>query len=102
MACLYRIDGVRPPNLRDLMDEVGSKTNRWSAIALQLELTMTEIERIDMENPQNVQDCFHQVFVNWEKSAKVPYCWHSIVNALKAPSVCENRLASTISDKYLH
>lgn len=83
------------------MDEVESKTNCWKEIAVQLELTPTEIERIEIENPRDIYECFSQVFTRWSKSPKVRYCWSSIVTALSAPSVNEKRLACIISEKYL-
>ena len=85
------------------MNEVVPNTNQWKEIAVELELTHTEIERIDKENPQEIYECFYQVFTKWEKSRRVPYCWRSIVKALEAPAVDEKSIARTISvsDKYL-
>ena len=66
----------------------------WKNFAIQLELKITNINRIDQEQRGNINNCFIEVFDLWERSASRPYTWATIIDALYC--VGEIRLATEI------
>ena len=87
------------PSLPLLMDEVGNNTNKWKGIAVALDIPITYIERIYMDN-NNVEEYFQSVFSQWEMQCTRPYTWDTLVKVLESPSVGESRLAGEIRRKY--
>ena len=75
------------------MDEVAIETNKWESIALRLELTHTEIEKIKLEEGGKIDNCFRKIFSKWETKVVPPFTWPVIISALESPSVGEIRLA---------
>ena len=88
-------------SLLELMNEVATQTNKWECIALELELSHNDIERIKLEEQGRIQDCFRRVFSKWETKVDPPFTWPVIIRALESPSVTEFRLALELKRKYL-
>ena len=106
LICVYFIVGtdLLPPTTHQLMEDVALQTNKWKDIALGLLFDFIAIERIEIENPGNISNCFLQMFTQWGKQAPqlMPYLWRSIIDVLDSPIVSENTLAQTLKEKYLH
>ena len=95
------LDSNRPPlSLNELCDAVSDCTNKWKNIALQLKLSLIDIERIQIECNNNIEECFIRVFNKWERQRKVPYTWDTIVKVLDSRSVGEMTIAAEIRQKY--
>ena len=75
------------------MNEVATETNKWDSIALELELSHTEVERIKLEERDTIEDCFRRIFSKWKTKAVPHFTWPVIISALESPSVGEFRLA---------
>ena len=71
--------------------------HKWREVAIELDLTVSDIYRINAENPQqNCTQCFIAVFVTWERTETEPYTWKTIIDCLDTPLVNEKRLAKEI------
>ena len=92
----------KKPSLRQLMDDVAVKVNpgSWKNIAIQLELNTIDIACIDQEERGKVYDCFREVFSLWERRVIRPYTWATMIAALRADCVGENRVAIELKRKY--
>ena len=88
-------------SLLELMNEVATQTNKWESIALELELSLTDIERIKYEEQGRIQDCFRRIFSKWETRVIPPFTWPEIIKALERPSVAEYRLAYQLRVNHL-
>ena len=97
------IDDLSGPetSLHELLDEVATATNKWEEIALQLDLSHTDIERIKMEEQDRIEARFIKVFNKWETKLTPPFTWPVIISALESPSVAEFRLASELKARHL-
>ena len=84
------------------MNDVAVKVSPrlWKNIATQLELNAIEIDRINLEEQGKVHDCFREVFSLWERKAIRPYTWATMIAALEADCVGENRVATELKMKY--
>ena len=78
--------------MTDVAEAVDSAS--WKKFAIQLELKITDINRIDQEQRGNIHNCFIEVFDLWERIASRPYTWATIIDALHC--VGEIRLATKI------
>ena len=87
--------------LLDLMNEVSTATNQWENIAIQLDIPHTDIERIKLEEPSRIQDCFRKIFTKWESKMTPPFTWPVIIHALESPAVKEFRLATQLKVNHL-
>ena len=83
------------------MNEVATETNKWESIALELELSHTEVERIKLEEEGKIGDCFRRIFSKWETKVVPPFTWSVIISALESPSVGEFRLAHQLRRRHL-
>ena len=97
------VDDLSGPSatLSDLMNEVATETNKWDQIALQLDLSHIDIERIKMDVQGRTEACFIKVFNKWETKLTPPFTWPVIIRALETPSVAEFRLASQLKARHL-
>ena len=84
------------------MNDVAVKVNprSWKNIATQLELHAIDIDRINQEEQGKVDDRFIEVFSLWERRAIRPYTWATMIAALEADCVGENRVAIELKTKY--
>ena len=88
------------PELSDLMNEVASKVlDKWKQISIQLRLTPEDQKCFMDATFGDPTQCFIFVFNVWKSRATSPYTWSTVIEALKAPSVGEMRLAQEITDK---
>ena len=84
------------------MNEVAAKIpSEWSDVGLQLGLDQGVLGGIATISLGNANHCYSNVFTRWknQNSTTHPYTWSTIVQALKAPAVGEERLAEKIKDK---
>ena len=88
-----------PPTMELLCNKISPRTNEWKAIAINLEMSFTDVERISMESI-SVQERFTRVFDAWERGKMRPYTWGTMVSALRSPSVNELFLAQDICDEF--
>jgi len=87
------------PELSDLMNEVASRvSSKWKTISIQLGLTHNDQECFIASTSDPMQ-CFSSVFKVWRNRATKPYTWSTVIEALKAPSVDEVRLAQELTTK---
>jgi len=82
------------------MNEVAAKIpGKWRDVGLQLGVDHDVLEGIATNSQGDTNHCHSKVFTRWknQNSAMHPYTWSTIVQALKAPAVGEERLADKIS-----
>ena len=94
----------KEPEVSDLMNVVAAKIpNKWRDVGLQLGLDQSELDRIANESPGDINRCYSKVFTRWKNknSATHPYTWSTIVDALQAAAVGEERLADEIKTGHL-
>ena len=88
------------PELLDLLDEVASKVpSKWKQISIQLGLTPEDQECFMVTSFNDPIQCFTAVFKVWRSRAIKPYKWSTVIQALRAPSVGEVRLAEELTTK---
>ena len=88
------------PELSDLLDEVASEVpSKWKQISIQLGLTLEDQECFMASSSNDPIQCFTSVFKVWKRRATKPYKWSTVIQALKAPSVGEVRLAEELTTK---
>ena len=86
--------------MKDLANHVATAIpNKWKQVAYQLELTRGEIDTIKT-NESSDNERFMAVMEQWERSAKLPYTWETLITALKAPAVEEAKLAIKIQNVF--
>ena len=88
------------PELRKLMNEVAAKIpGKWRDVGLQLGVDQSILDGIATISLGDTNLCYSNVFTRWknQNSTAHPYTWSTIVQALKAPAVGEERLADKIS-----
>ena len=83
-----------------LCAEVATQTNKWKEIALQLDITHNDIERIEMENKGSIKECFTKMFDKWRKAAHPPFTWGTIIAVLQSEAVEEYHLAQQLQERY--
>ena len=83
------------------MNEVVPHTNKWMPIGLEVGLSFTAIERIEIEQNGQIKACFRKIFTEWENNSTTPFRWQEIICALEAPSVGEISLASQLKARHL-
>lgn len=82
------------------MNEVTTNTIKWKEIAIELELSSTEIDRIAMECRDSIQECFRRVFDRWQRDSRRPFTWDTIIAVLESQVVSENTLAQQLREKF--
>ena len=89
------------PELPVLLNEVAAKIpSKWRDIGLQLGVDQGVLEGIAAISLGNTNHCYTNVFIRWknQNSPTRPYAWSTVVQALEAPAVGENRLADEIKN----
>ena len=87
------------PELPVLLNVVAAKIPcKWKDIGLQLGVDQGVLEGIAATSPSDTNHCYIKVFTRWkdQNSPTHPYAWSTLVNALEALAVGENRLADEI------
>ena len=83
------------------MNEVAAKIPcKWRDIGLQLGIGQGVLDGIAATSLGNTNLCYSNVFTQWknQNSMTHPYTWSTVVHALQAPAVGENRLADKIKN----
>ena len=92
------------PELRDLMNEVAAEIpGKWRDVGLQLGVDQGVLGGIATISLGDTNLCYSNVFTRWknQNSTTHPYTWLTIVHALQAPAVGEERLANKIKTKLI-
>lgn len=92
-------DSQDSETFRLLCNEIVPHTNKWRVIAINLDITNVDIERIAFENIHE-QDRLIKVFEKWQTQSKHPFTWDTILKVLEEPTVGESRLAQELRKKY--
>ena len=83
----------RAPKLTELLDKVAAKTrDKWRMVGLQLNIEPNQLTAISRSH-QDAMNCYREVFTLWENKCDPPFTWATIIDALRASSVGEDRLA---------
>ena len=86
----------RAPKFTELLDKVAAEArDKWTMVGLQLNIEDHQLTAISLRH-QDTMDCYREVFSLWERRCDLPFTWAIIINALRAPSVGEERLASEL------
>ena len=73
------------------MEEVAARLPRkWAEVATKLGLKPDEIERIEVLPNATPNRCYREVFSEWKNNTPKPYCWATVVEALKSRMVDES------------
>ena len=87
----------KPPDMKDLMNEVAAKAKGcWEQVAIQLNLSSSDVDSIQKEKMGNAIGCYTEVFKVWQRRGSPPYTWATIINALSAPAVEQEGLANEL------
>ena len=85
------------------MNEVAAVIpSKWRAVGIQLGLSRGMLDAIQSDNankPQACHESFEEVFNIWKTEAVSPCTWSTIIDALKAPAVGEDGLATRLCAK---
>ena len=85
-----------PPKISELLNKVASKAkDKWKNIGLQLDIEPHDLNDISSREKDPIL-CYSEVFRLWKSKEDKPFTWATIVEALRAPSVEETRLATGI------
>ena len=88
--------------MKDLANHVAAVVPiKWKQVAYQLELTRGEIDTIKTDE-SNANERFMAVMEQWERSARLPYTWKTLITALKAPAVNETSLARELQHMFCY
>ena len=91
-----------PPTLRDLLNKIAANArDKWKLVAIQLGIEPDHIRSIQIEEHSRPIPCYSEIFYVWRKSKPSPYTWGTIIDALRAPAVEEEQLASEL-EEWLH
>ena len=113
LAIKYPAGLSSEPKLRDLMNEVAAKIpGKWSDVGLELGLDQGVLDGIATSSG-DTNRCYREVFTRWRNqnsttqwstlnSTTHPYTWLTIVHALQAPAVGEERLANEIKTELMN
>ena len=83
----------RAPKRTDLLDKVAAKArDKWKMVGEQLSIQPNQLMAISRNN-QDAMDCYRDVFTLWMNKCDPPFTWVTIIDALRASSVGEDRLA---------
>lgn len=93
------------PQLKDLMNEIAAVIPaKWRDVGIQLDIDPRVLDGIQSQHcrdPNSLQRCFEQVFIEWSKQASNnPYTWTHIIDILRRPAIGENALAETVNAKF--
>ena len=84
------------PPIPTLMNIVAANSINWQGVGIELGLAAPEVERIRAEQRDDVFKCFYEVFQCWYNQKTKPYTWATIILALKAPHINQQRIAGRL------
>ena len=86
-----------PPDLLDLLNKVAAEArDKWELVAVQLGIKPSRIHSIHTVKQGQPIHCYFEIFDVWKNKGSPPYTWATIINALRAPAVEEERLANEL------
>ena len=88
----------KPPELPDLLNVVAHAKSSWKQVAVQLKISLGDVESIRKEHMMDAMDCYTEVFEKWRRRGSPPYTWATIINVLRAPAVDQEQLANELQD----
>ena len=71
--------------------------DKWKFVGIQLNIEDAELNSIE-SLWRNDQRCFMEVFDLWRRKGSPPYTWTTIIDILKTPSVCEEKVARDLEE----
>ena len=86
---------VAAPKRKDLLNELDDVKTKWKAIGRQLEVPESTLITIEKENKDDTGEALASMLHEWEK-ADSETSWREVVNALRAKSVKEYKLAKNL------
>ena len=86
------------PTLKAAINALHSVCDKWYNIGVQLEVPTFQLKIIEKKT-NDLMDQLRDTLDYWMSNDLSP-SWSQIVDALKAPSVGENRIANEIEEKY--
>ena len=87
-------------NLKTVLNALHSVSHKWSDIGLQLDVPKYQLTIIEADTT-GVKQRLQAMLDYWMNNAVDPLpSWEVLVNALKAPSVGESRLAKELEERY--
>ena len=73
--------------------------SKWRLVGIQLHLKDSELDCIEVTSDDPLR-CFSSVFTLWKrKETRLPLSWWTVLQALEAASVGEQRLARQVTSK---
>ena len=88
-----------PPDLLDLLNKVAAEArDKWDLVAVQLGIKPSRIRSIHALKQGQPIPCYIEILDVWKSKGSPPYTWATIINALRAPSVEEERLANELQE----
>ena len=73
---------------------------KWFNIGLELDVTESQLQIIETDRPGS-EERMRSMLDYWLNNATDPLpSWKVLVDALKAPTVCENKLAKELEERY--
>ena len=87
-----------PLTLKAAINALHSVCHKWYNIGVQLEVPTFQLKNIEKKS-SDLMDQLRDTLDYWMNSDLSP-SWRNLVDALKAPSVGENRLAKEIEEEY--
>ena len=84
--------------LKAAINALHSVSHKWYTIGVQLDVPTFQLKNIQKKSSDSVDQLLHTLDY-WMNNDPLP-SWRHLVDALKAPSVDENRLAGEIEEKY--
>ena len=95
---MKRIVNFTVLTLKAAINALYSVCYKWHAIGVQLEVPSFQLKIIEKKS-SDLMDQLRDTLDYWMNNDPSP-SWRHLVDALKAPSVGENRLADEIEEKY--
>ena len=88
--------------LKVLVNELTSiAASKWYDIGIQLDFEDGELKNIGKDHAE-VKDRLREMLNVWLKRVDPVPSWNALIDALKAPTVDEMRLAENLEKKYCH
>jgi len=86
--------------LKTVFNALHSVSHKWFNIGLQLDVPKSELKIIETDRPGS-EERMRTMLDYWlDNATELHQSWEVLINALKAPTVGENRLAKELEEKY--
>ena len=90
------------PEIKELHNKVAARAlHKWKRLGTQLDIDFSKLTSVE-EKHINSFDCYAEIFQLWKSKGDPPYTLHTIIDALKAPSVEETELATELQELLQH